>query len=105
MRENMHKSAHAESRLVDTLPDISRGNRLKAKDICVVKMNHTGLSNSKPCIQCLRKLEIYAPLRGYRIRRIYYSDETGKIIKSSLRELLSQPLYFSRGSFYCAPCS
>ena len=105
MRENMHKSTHAESRLIDTLPDISRRNRLKATDICVVKINNTGLSNSKPCIQCLRKLEISAPLRGYRIRRIYYSDETGKIVKSTLRELLSQPLYFSRGSFYCTPCS
>ena len=101
----MHKSTHAESRLIDTLPDISRGNRLKTKDICVVKMNHIGLSNSKPCAQCIRKLEIYAPLRGYRIRHVFYSDEYGKIIKSSLRDLLSEPLYFSRGSFYCAPCS
>jgi hypothetical protein len=70
-------------------------------DIVVVRLKNNGTyGNSKPCAACLNKLNMCAPVKGYRIRRIYYSDENGEIVKSTLEQLLNEPLYVSKGSHY-----
>ena len=38
--------------------------------------------------------------KGYKIHRIYYSNENGEIVNTTLNALLKQELHHSRGSKY-----
>jgi len=66
----------------------------------VVRVNKssTRLANSRPCWHCLVMMNTLAPKKGYRIRKIYYSDTDGNIIKTSLQQLLDEEPYISYGN-------
>jgi len=57
-------------------------------------------ANSRPCASCIHKMHMCAPSKGYVVRRIYYSDENGDMVKTTLEQLLQEPMYHSRGSNY-----
>lgn len=63
-----------------------------------VNKSSTRLANSRPCWHCLVMMNTLAPKKGYRIRKIYYSDTDGNIIKSSLQQLLDEERYISYGN-------
>lgn len=61
---------HAEMRAIHNI------NRevVTGSDILVVRLGRTGLTNSKPCIACMRVLKLC------QIRRCWYSDYNGQIL-------------------------
>ena len=78
-------------------------NRNKIKNpikigILVIRVSSTGvLSMSKPCTHCLWSLSHLPQKRGYLVTDVYYSNEHGEIIKTTLNELLRGPQHISRG--------
>ena len=43
---------------------------------------------SKPCSNCVRDMSIFPNKKGYTIDKIYYSDDNGNIIKTTLHKLI-----------------
>jgi hypothetical protein len=93
------KSIHAEEDLIRRLPFRRRSRKLKAIDIVVVQVKTLRYANSRPCASCIHMMQVCAPTKGYVVRRIYYSDENGEMVKTTLDQLLQEPMYHSRGSF------
>ena len=65
----------------------------------VIRITRTGeLGMSKPCAHCTISLFRLPRKFGYVITDIYYSDENGDIIKTSMNQLLEGPQHISRGN-------
>ena len=47
------------------------------------------MSNSMPCLACLNYMINVIPMRGYRIKKIYYSTQEGSIEEKSLNDMIS----------------
>jgi cytidine deaminase len=93
------KSIHAEEDLIRRLP-FRRSRKLKTIDIVVVQVKKLRYANSRPCASCIHKMQMCAPAKGYVVRRIYYSDKNGEMVKTTLDQLLREPMYHSRGSSF-----
>lgn len=77
---------HAEMDAVSKLPTF-RKKKFESIHLCVIRINGSGkLNNSKPCIHCILSLNMIAPLKGYRIDKVYYSNECGTISQSRFKE-------------------
>lgn len=78
---------HAEYDAISKLKPL-KTNKLKRIDIIIVKIKLSGtLGISKPCEQCIKMLLYLPPKKGYKINKILYSDNEGKIIKTTLAKL------------------
>jgi deoxycytidylate deaminase len=84
-------SAHAETDAIRKLMHTNigsrggKGKKVYAINLIVIRVDSKGkLNNSKPCAKCIKHL---TRLKQYNVRKIYYSDANGNIIKSSLTEL------------------
>ncbi len=54
----------------------------KKNDLLIIRINSKGdFVNSRPCNECIEMM------RQYKIGRIYYSDDKGKIVKEKLSEM------------------
>ena len=90
----MTNTIHAEQAVINKLPILPRNKHLKLIDICVVRINKPGCwSLSKPCIECVNYMNQIAPQKGYRIRRVYYSQEDGTIVYYTLNDLVDDENY------------
>lgn len=83
-------SVHAEHHAVMRLPPSHKKvGHMKKLDLLVIRVNRGGsLCSSKPCLHCVTMLSQLLPLKGYRVRNIYYSTEDGDIASASLVSLL-----------------
>jgi cytidine deaminase len=78
-------SIHAEHCCINKLPYSRKPIKI---NILVVRFTKNGqLSNSKPCSKCVKMMLDYFPKKGYIVKKIWYSNEYGKISKSSLNKL------------------
>jgi len=94
------KTIHAEYDAIAKLPNLSHKKHLKKINLAVIKTSKTGhLGNSKPCFRCLLTMKDFAPIMGYRINWIYYSDEKGLMQKTKLNELFKSNT-FHVSSYY-----
>lgn len=83
---------HAEHDAIINLPCLPRKHHTKKVDIVIVKTSKTGcLGNSKPCLHCLAMMQMLAPKKGYRIDRVFYSNEFGHMVCYRLEHLLKDP--------------
>jgi len=65
----------------------------------VIRVTSTGeLGMSRPCAHCTISLFRLPRKFGYVVTDIYYSDQNGDIIKTSMNELLEGPQHISRGN-------
>jgi len=72
--------------------------RIFSIDVCVLRVSRTGkLGNSKPCLHCVKKM-INMQSQGVKINNIYYTDEDGEIVKTTLRKLYDTTDHISRGN-------
>lgn len=55
------------------------------------------MQSSKPCSMCLRTMVSMPQKKGYKIHRVYYSNENGEIENTTLNALLKQEQHYSRG--------
>ena len=88
------KSIHAEHHAIQKLPQLPKKHHQKKVDILIVKTSKTGcLGMSKPCIHCLMIMNDLAPKKGYRINKVYYTDDKGNLIENRLNKLILEENY------------
>ena len=86
----MDCSTHAERNAIDKLQRLKRSKHFVKIDILVIRTSATGvIGMSKPCSKCISDMSIYPQIKGYSISNIYYSDEDGKIICTTLATLIN----------------
>jgi deoxycytidylate deaminase len=97
------RSLHAEEVAIDNLRN--KIDTKKIIDVSLIVIRITLKSNidtytlcdSKPCVICLQRI-IDCVKYGFRIKKIYYSTQSGEIICYKLRDLIKKKQYIS--SFY-----
>ena len=88
---------HAEHDAINKLKPLTRNKHLQNINILVIRLSKNNrLQSSKPCANCINKMKILPEKKGYRIKNIYYSDNNGEIIKSSIKNLENEELHYSR---------
>ena len=88
---------HAEHDAINKLKPLKRKKHLQNINMLVIRLTKSNkLQSSKPCANCIETIKTLPEKKGYRIKNIYYSDENGEIVKSSLRSLENEDLHYSR---------
>lgn len=89
-------SIHAEDMALDRIwKKANRSKKIIELSLLVIRIGlHSSadsfvLSSSRPCISCLHKM-INSPKYGYRIGKVYFSNEHGKIVCQKLRDLIRE---------------
>ena len=75
-------SIHAEHDAINKLPFSRKKQKI---NILVLRFNSNKLCMSKPCDKCINMMYNLFPKKGYIIKKIYYSDANGNIIKTKLK--------------------
>ena len=80
---------HAEMDAIRKLPPIIKKAKRKRIILIVIRINRFGkLLNSTPCFKCIQHLTRLNNSSGYKIDKIYYSNQEGKIEITKLSELI-----------------
>jgi hypothetical protein len=88
---------HAEHDAINKLKPLNIKKKLVAINLLVVRFSKNNkIGNSKPCANCILMMRSFPPKKGYKIRNIYYSDDCGNIVKSSLNILEKEEQHYSR---------
>ena len=94
------KSTHAEEMAIDKLPN-NRNKKLINVSLLVIRISVNSttdlykMSNSRPCISCMYKIKTSAQL-GYKISKIYFSNEDGDIVCHKLRDIIKEKQFLSK---------
>lgn len=91
-------TVHAEEDAIGKLPPL-KGNqhRRTQVDLFVMRTSLSGkIGMSQPCTHCLEQIATEPMKKGYIIKNIYYTDETGSIIKTTLNKLMDSEQHVSR---------
>jgi hypothetical protein len=59
---------------------------------------------SKPCLHCLYDMYNLARSKGYHIKKIYYSDNNGNIIKETLTNMIFDKNYHISKNYFNFSC-
>ena len=87
--------SHAEMDAIRKLPP-TYGKRKILIDLIVIRVTKNGsLKSSHPCSKCLLHLQNLCLKTSYKLKYIYYSDETGQINKIKFTKLLLSNEYIS----------
>jgi hypothetical protein len=88
---------HAEHDAINKLKPLYKKKRLVPINILVIRISKSNkLQNSKPCANCIKVMKILPEKKGYIIKNVYYSNNNGDIVKSSLKILENEELHYSR---------
>jgi len=88
---------HAETDALTKLKPLRCDKKLKFINILVIRLSKkNNLQSSKPCINCINTMRILPPKKGYSIQYIYYSDNEGNIVKTTLENLEKEEKHYSR---------
>lgn len=88
---------HAEHDAINKLKPLEKKKHLEGINMLVIRLSKNNrLQNSKPCANCIRMMRILPEKKGYKIRNIYYSNDNGEIVKSSLKSLENEEQHYSR---------
>jgi len=92
-------SIHAEADAINNLQTNKRRNLISV-DILVIKVRRDGkLSNSSPCVHCLKHIVDIPSTKGYKVNKVYFSNNQGEIECHKLADLVnSEQLHIS--SYY-----
>ena len=95
--EGKRPGIHAEYDAIRKLVPLKRQKRLVNINILVIRLSGKNkLQSSKPCANCIETMKILPEKKGYHIKNIYYSNEKGDIVKSSLKNLETEKLHYSK---------
>jgi hypothetical protein len=90
---------HAEHDALNKLQPLKCKRRLVSINILVIRLSMKNtLQSSKPCNNCIETMKKLPTKKGYKIQNIYYSDNEGNIIKTSLQNLENEEKHYS--SYY-----
>lgn len=100
--KNSIRSTHAEEMAIDKLKK-NTSRKIINLSLIVIRISPGSvpgdytLGNSRPCAACMYKIKNSLKL-GYRINKVYYSDDIGDILCYKLRDILNEKQHVS--SFY-----
>lgn len=83
-------SIHAEVDAINHLPQKKKKlNSITTVSLLVINVDKNGnLNNSNPCVNCLRSIAEQPLIKGYKIDKIYFSNQNGEIECHRLTSLL-----------------
>jgi cytidine deaminase len=88
---------HAEHDAINKLRPIKRKRHLQCINMLVIRISKNNrLQNSKPCANCIEIMKTLPPRKGYKIKNLYYSNDNGELVKTTLKNLENEELHFSR---------
>lgn len=88
---------HAEHDAINRLKPLERNKALKPIHLLVIRVSKNNkLQNSKPCVNCVQTMRTVPEKKGYRIKHVYYSNDRGEIIQSSVNNLEKEIPHYSR---------
>jgi len=88
---------HAEHDAIIGLKPLRKKKHFQNVNMLVIRISKNNkLQNSKPCANCIETMKILPEKKGYHIKNIYYSNEKGDIVKSSLKNLETEKLHYSK---------
>ena len=88
---------HAEHNALTKLKPLKIKKKLEQINILVIRLSKTNkIQSSKPCNNCIKVMETIPDKKGYKIQNIYYSDNEGNIIKTTLNSLKNEEHHYSR---------
>lgn len=94
--EGTEPGTHAEINAVNKLPKRSSSKKNKTISLLIVRISKiNNIQNSKPCNNCIQKMKYLPGLKGYKLKYIYYSDNGGNIIKTTLKNLETDVQHYS----------
>ena len=80
-------------------PLLNRKKRLQNINMLVIRLSKNNkLQHSKPCANCITKLQTLPEQKGYKIKNIYYSNDDEELVKSNLSHLEKDDLHHT--NFY-----
>jgi cytidine deaminase len=86
---------HAEIDAINKLSSNTRKNTIV--NLLVVRLSSNNkIQNSKPCNNCIQKMNYLIELKGYKLKHVYYSDNDEKIIKTKLSSLKEEDQHVSK---------
>ena len=95
--KGLQPGIHAEHDAIRKLIPLRRNKKLVNINILVIRLSGKNkLQSSKPCINCINMMKTLPIKLGYKIQNIYYSNENGEIIKTSLASLDNEDKHYSR---------
>ena len=95
--EGLQPGIHAEHDAIRKLLPLKRKRKLKNINILVIRLSGKNkLQSSKPCTNCINMMKTLPSKLGYRVQYVYYSNENGEIVKSSIHNLESEEPHYSR---------
>ena len=82
-------SIHAEHNVLLKLKPLNKNkNKKETINLLVVRFSKTNkLQSSKPCSNCIKIMNIIPYNKGYKIKDIFYSNNDGTILKTTLSKL------------------
>lgn len=87
---------HAECDALLKLVPLKYKKRLQPINLITIRLSPKNkMQSSKPCYNCIQVMKYLPQKKGYKINNIYYSDNEGNIIRSSLDELDSEEKHIS----------
>ena len=85
-------SIHAEHNVLLKLKTLNKNkNKKETINLLVVRFSKTNkIQSSKPCSNCIKMMNIIPYNKGYKIKNIYYSDNDGNILRTTLSDLTNE---------------
>ena len=88
---------HAEQDALDKLIPLRKKKKKDSINLLVIRWSTKNkLQSSKPCSNCIETMKTLPQKKVYKIENIYYSDEEGNIIKTTLNKLDSEEKHYSK---------
>ena len=88
---------HAEQDALSKLMPLKYKKNLEKISLLVIRLSPTNkLKISKPCSTCIELIRTLPLRKGYIIKDIYYSDNEGNIVKTSIKNLESEEYHYTR---------
>ena len=88
--DSVHAEIHACKKVAWKHRDKSKKKNKKAYNLVVIRTSKSGsnLGMSRLCERCVLGVNNLPNISGIKIKKIYYSDESGEIIKTSLPKMM-----------------
>ena len=95
--DGLKPGIHAEYDAIRKLVPLRRNKRLVNVDMLVIRVSGKNkLQSSKPCAICIKTMKELPTKLGYNIKNIFYSNDDGIIIKTTINELENEEKHYSR---------
>ncbi len=95
--EGLQPGIHAEYDAIRKLLPLRRKKKLMNINILVIRISGKNkLQSSKPCAICIDTMKKFPPKLGYNIQNVFYSNDNGDIVKTTLTQLDKEEKHYSR---------